>query len=72
MDKASQTELLEELIDGMKYEMLTRIKNIPDNWDGFEIRQWIVDYAKTHIAWKEMDKSRKRAYNNDITIRNIT
>jgi len=52
----------------VKQDILNRIHLMPDNWDGFELRQYIADKMQKDIAYLKMDKGRKRDYNNSIRV----
>ena len=47
--------------DVFKKKLLAKASKIPPNWDGAEIKQWVMDCAKD--AWvSKMDKIRMGRY----------
>ena len=71
MTRVQQRKIANDLITGLRQNVNNRIKNIPENWDGFEIRQWITDLARENISWHPFpSQNRERAYNNDRVVQN--
>ncbi len=67
MTKQDQTRIINELFDGAKRTLLTRVSAMPEGWDGFEIRRYVADYfaeqaSMGHHAWL----SRRNRYKHDI------
>ena len=60
MTKVEQLDLLGSLLDSLKSGMLGHAMEIPEDWDGFELREWIVDYARTQIAIGSFPHNRPR------------
>ena len=57
MTRDEQLKCIEEGCDAFKKTLLAKASKIPPNWDGMEIRQWVMDCAKD--AWvSKMDKTR--------------
>lgn len=52
MDKERKREILIESIDSVREEMINKFdkSNIPIDWGGLEIRQWIADYFYNHMS----------------------
>jgi len=44
------------------------VGNIPENWDGLELRQLISDHAIPRFS---MDKKRLREYKNTVLVNNL-
>lgn len=55
----------------MRGSLLKEVDKMPEEWDGFELRRLIADYAEEKIAYFEMNKPRLRAYDNTRIVRNI-
>lgn len=68
MDGKEKFEFINNVCDDLKQRLIERIHLLPENWDGYELRQWIKDYYDAHYAYLKMDKPRKRNYNNKINI----
>jgi hypothetical protein len=72
MDREEQNEFVKGIIMTLERGLSTKIIYIPDEWDGYELRQWIEDYYHSTFNYIKMDKKRKRNYNNDIITKNLT
>ena len=71
--KEDQKRIICEVLDGVK-ETLTReeyLNRIPEEWDGYEIRQLVVDHVNENCIWQEMGRTRKREYKEDRLVRNL-
>lgn len=70
MEKSEQKEVAESLINNLRDTVLARIDLFPDNWNGIEIRQYILDlYEEKFICYSCMDQKTKRNYRNDLNVR---
>jgi hypothetical protein len=67
MTKHEQTKLLEAIIDNMKASLMAKVENFPENWDGFEMRQYLADQFAQEA--RPMDRARMRNYRNDVMTR---
>ena len=72
MTKQEQIDFINLIIDDSKEHLLHIMdtKEIPENWDGVELRWFIRDYFNYCIWYPENDK-RKREYKNDILVNNL-
>lgn len=43
MNKQEKKEFIENLIEDVKTEILTKINQIPEDWNGVELRMYIAD-----------------------------
>lgn len=70
---AFQTEFVESLIDSVKREILTHISkgNVPDGWDGIELRKYIADKFNDCVFADLIKGKRLRDYKNTIVISNL-
>ena len=71
MNKAEQQEFMINLCDSAKEYFLKKMKNVPENWDGFELREWFANTARDHFAWTKMSRGRKADYNNNFYINDL-
>lgn len=71
LTKEEKIKFIEGILDTMRESLLKKVDKMPEEWDGFELRRLIADYAEEQIAFAKMDKSRRRAYNNTRIVRNI-
>ena len=71
MTKDEQIKFIAGLTDSIRDEIITEIEsdNVPDNWDGFELRQWLADKFKACTF--AMHHQRKAEYNNHILVNNL-
>ena len=61
MTREEQLQCIVDNFDAFKKTLLARASKIPPNWDGMEIRQWVMDSAKG--SWvSKMDKARMNRY----------
>ena len=73
MTKRDQRRIVIELCNVLKKDMLTKLTDgkVPVEWDGIELRQWFADRAKSDFQYHLMSAKRRRAYNNDLLVRNL-
>lgn len=45
MTREEQIKFITALTDSVRDELITEVEvgNVPDTWDGFELRQWLAD-----------------------------
>ena len=61
MTREEQLKCIADTCDSFKQAMLAKASKIPANWDGMEIRQWVMDSAKD--AWvSKMTPARAQRY----------
>jgi len=60
-------EVMEELHEGLN----EKLKELPEEWDGLELREWIKDYYENNFAYLRMSLARKRAYCNECRVRDL-
>ena len=72
MTKEEKKQFITNLCEGLKAETLNKVGNMPDHWDGWELRQYLADKA-AEFVWNDakQDKGRKRRYNNDIITKDL-
>ena len=72
MEKSDKISFVDELINCYKYEIIDNIVSgkIPDNWDGLELRQYVIDTFKG-CKLGEMSIKRKRDYKNTVIVNNL-
>lgn len=71
MNNQEKQIFIESFINSVKKGLLEKIdKNlVPENWDGFELRQWISDVFSDEV--KPMVGNRKKYYKNDVLTNNL-
>lgn len=72
MKKEEKRRFIEDLLDSVKKSILAKVDKMPDEWDGKELRWYIVDYVNLEVEW-ERDKrsSRYKEYQNTCIIKNF-
>jgi len=72
MTKRDQRRLASDLITALRETVNRRLKKVPEEWDGIELREWISDLAKENMVWKDsMTRGRKMCYRNTRLVKNI-
>jgi len=71
MKNYERQEFIEELIGSVKEEIISKSPNMPDSWDGIELRQYIADRFSDAVIKRLLSGSRKRAYKNTLLISNL-
>jgi hypothetical protein len=71
MNQQEKTEFVLELCDTLRDTLLERVARMPDEWDGIEIRQLMVDLAETQFVYVKMSPARKKAYKNTVLVNNL-
>jgi hypothetical protein len=70
MTKDDQARIIAEMCEGAKKHMLEHLPQVPEEWDGHELRQWFAEIATQRYAYK-MDRKRKREFDNTVLVRNL-
>lgn len=71
--RAKHREIIRAIFrDNLKHA-LGKVADLPDEWDGHEIREWIAEDAagqRTHLM--RNDRARAKAFRNVCATRNLT
>ena len=70
MTKKEQEEFVVDICDALKVLVLTKVPNMPETWDGYELRLYIADKAQ-ELTRLEMSRKRMRDYNNTVIVSNL-
>lgn len=72
MDKGAKIEFIDGALESLKDRIIEKVESMPDEWDGWELRQYIADKA-SELIWTSMqtDKRRKKEYHNTVLINNL-
>ena len=66
MTKEEKAQFIEGMFETLKTETLNKLEYMPEEWDSWELRQYMADKAND-IVWPSMaDKGRKRKYTNTL------
>lgn len=72
MSQEEKIEFIKKLTDSFQKSLLEKLPRVPENWDGFELRQWIVDSAADQmLCGSGLEGKRKREYKNDVIVNNL-
>jgi hypothetical protein len=63
-------QFIVQCLETLRKDLLSNVNKMPENWDGWELRQYIVDKAE-NFTYMKMDKKRMREYKNDILIHGL-
>jgi hypothetical protein len=67
MTREEKTEFIEDLIGNVHLSILAKLEQMPPEWDGIELRQYIADKFR-EVTYRPMDKKRRRDYDNTIAV----
>jgi hypothetical protein len=72
MDKEARIRFVKEALESLEERILEKVDSMPEEWDGWELRQYISDKA-SELVWTSMksDKKKKREYNNTVMVNNL-
>jgi hypothetical protein len=71
MTKQEKINFINDLLEMAKNDIVKEVEKMPDNWEGVELRQYILDYTNNHIAWTKMNENRYKKYLNDTIVYNL-
>ena len=78
MTKAEKRIFIRDLIRSVKTNVLNTVPEMPDNWDGIELRQYLADkFADASLLTRPIGptsqhlRRRKKNYKNDVLVRNL-
>jgi hypothetical protein len=62
-------EFVRDLIGSVQASILAEVDNMPEDWDGHELRQYIADWFEDQTT--KMTPARHKAYRNEVLVRNL-
>lgn len=71
MKTEDKIQFVNDLLDGIKASILSKVASMPEEWDGHEIRQYIVDRTIEQAVFATMPPKRMRDYRNEVATRNL-
>lgn len=71
MTKQEKINFINDLLGMAKNDIIKEVEKMPDNWGGVELRQYILNYTKNHIAWTKMNENQYKEYLNDTIVYNL-
>ncbi|MDY6844511.1 MAG: hypothetical protein SVW57_10520 [Thermodesulfobacteriota bacterium] len=72
MDKKEQKQFIKELVKNVQEEIEAKIPNLPENWDGIELRWLVRDHFARVVfdGYEDKRGKRFRHYQNEY-IKNL-
>lgn len=72
MNLVQKDQFVHNILDSLKKSILEKVDRMPEDWDGFEIRQFIADYYEDNFLDKsKLTGSRKKDYINTCNTTNL-
>ena len=71
MTRQEQRNFVDEMLVSVKVRLLNRVADVPEDWCGVELREWIKDTVKEVVPLGMLKGSRRRKYVNDVVINNL-
>lgn len=80
MNHRERMKFVRGLIKNVQADIESRLVDMPDNWDGHELRRYIADKfeaadmglcCKKPRPYREADKKRRSNYENEVIVRNL-
>ena len=74
MNQTQKKTFIRELVASIQREAISKVASMPENWDGIELRWYMADKFEAstlNFAHDRVRQARKRAYNNEVIVRNL-
>lgn len=72
MSKKMQVEVIASIMKNLEADLMSKVDKIPDEWNGFEIKQWISDYyTMNYLDKSKLNGKRLKEYTNFILVNNL-
>ena len=73
MNKEEKRRFVTELCNSVASEMDAAVEKVPENWDGIELRELLLDMVRERYASGErLSGKRRREYRNTVLVNNLT
>lgn len=70
MTHKEQEEFVFGFCNNIRNSVIQNINRHPEEWNGLELRQLLANKF-ADAAYVKMDRKRKRAFNNEVLVRNL-
>lgn len=70
MHKTQKVKFIRELIRNVQADIIKNVANMPDDWNGLELRLYIADKFAENVAG-HLDARRVREYRNTVLVQNL-
>lgn len=80
MNKKEKAKFIRDTLNQTRDALLTKLDNVPESWDGHELRAWIVqDVARNigsrvipqQLELKDLRHPRVKAFRTELLMRNL-
>ena len=72
MNSDDKKKFIEDFTKSCIEEIKEKVDDMPDNWDGFELRWYIADFFKRECMGDQDNRTkRRRKYKNDVLVNNL-
>lgn len=71
MKASDKKRFIQDLLDGLRETLIQKVDQMPEEWDGFELRWLIADTAAENTFGNVTHKQRKAEYRNERLVRNL-
>jgi hypothetical protein len=72
LTRQEKEQFIKDLMGDVQKSMLEKLDRVPEEWDGFELREWIANA----FDWERMNRypninKRIKAFLHEVTVRNL-
>ena len=60
MTKQEQAQFIEDLMNGIRDDLLSKVDGFPEDWDGYELRLLVQNRCDDQILWGKVNRRTKR------------
>ena len=71
MTKREKEKLIKDLANNIANAVIEKIDDIPEEWDGLELRELVADKARYYSRYFSGNKKRYKNYKNEVLVRNL-
>lgn len=77
MTNGEKRKFINDLVKNVKKDVLAKVPNMPQEWDGIELRQYLSDKFResAYLTYKNQLspalKRRRKNYENEVVVRNL-
>ena len=68
MTKQDQETFIKDVLKGFNEGILEKVPHLPETWDGFEIREYMLSFFKQHWVWTSMKGKRLHSFRNELIV----
>jgi hypothetical protein len=70
MNQEEKREFIAQLIECVSKSVLSKVSEMPEEWDGYELRWYLRDKFQD-ISYRPSTAQRKREYKNTVLVKNL-